>query len=163
MRKDIESCQDTEQSDCKIVGLEIIRRVTFEYPKTYGNVPPEEMTRWYVDESSQKIADRTKGNILKLVQHRPDELPEVITGLINSGKYFESIKYVVPMEKDSWVDGELSSRMVTETVLEIGEKALPFLEKSEEEYAKNLAKRLRRDITSKKIKESLKKLLPQKK
>lgn len=140
--------KDREQSDCKIVGLEINRQRTFDPNIPYGSVSPEDGTYYIIDGSSQKIANKTKKHLLKWVQQHPEYLPDVVNGLIDSGKYFESIKYEVP-KKDIWVDGELSSRMVTETILGIGEAALPFLEKSEEEYAKKLERMLQENITSK--------------
>lgn len=163
MGKDREPVQDTEQLGCKIVGLEIKRSKTFEPTKTYGNVPQEDIVHWYVDEDSQKIATRTKENILKLIQRDPGQLPCVIDALVVTGTFFESIKDVAPIDEDNWVDGELSSQMVTETVLGIGKAALDYLEKNKEEYAKTLTKKLRKDISSKQIEKFLKKPIPRNK
>jgi hypothetical protein len=136
--------------------LEVWRKREFE--------PTE---HWYINERSVGDSANAVDNIVAWVKRKPEKLPEVIERLIDNGEYFESLKDVVPMDKDGWIDGKLSSDAVTEIVLKIGPVALPFLEKSEEKYAKGLAKALqgkinadhRRDLLAR-IGLQIKKVLP---
>lgn len=155
--------QNNIESAPRIPGLEIKRYRDFEQVKVYGNVPPEEVEHWYIDEYSIKTSTNNRDILINSIKRHPEELPEIINKLVNTGVYFESIKYVVPMDKGEWTDGELSSRVVTEVMLAIGKDALPYLKENKEKYAKDMARKINREIMNKKIDGMFKSLLPRKK
>jgi len=98
-----------------------------------------------IDERSVFASTRKRDAILYSLKHQPDKYPEIIELLINTGVNFESKKNSRPTYGNGWIDGPLSSKVVKEIILTMGEKALPFLDESSEEYAKNLAKEIRKE------------------
>lgn len=168
MENGAENQHDNPELDSLIGKLTVMRDVVETPVKTYGNVSPEYNISWSADTDTIMTATQASSSILSLVRQKPQELPDVIKKLVESGTYFESIKYVQPRSDMSTptsdgVDGEISSRMVTETIMGIGETALPFLKRSKEKYAKDMAGKINREIMNKKIKGMLGNFLPRKK
>jgi len=168
MENGAENQHDNPELDSLIGKLTVMRDIVETPIKTYGNVSPEYDISWSANAYTIMTATQASSSILSLVRQNPRDLPEVIKKLIESGTYFGSIKNVQPRSDMSTptsdeVDGELSSLMVTETIMGIGEAALPFLKRSKEKYAKDMAGKINREIMNKKIKRVFENLLPRKK
>ncbi|MGA2910661.1 MAG: hypothetical protein ABSE04_02550 [Candidatus Microgenomates bacterium] len=105
---------------------------------------------WDVEEDSLRNAERAHFALGRLVARDPGKLPEVINGLVKKAEYFESIKYIED-KSERWVDAALSLKILTSVVLGIGEPALPLLSGKKEKTAKSLARKLRNEIRTEKI------------
>jgi hypothetical protein len=155
-----------------IKRLEVRRGIKYQDgnpSKTYGNVSPDDESYEEIDKTSLIAAQRAQTWIRKYTEWYPDELCSVVNKLVKKGKEYESIKYVETRDRveygkqvEEWVDGAESSRMVKETIIGLGKGALEYLDENDE-YSKDLAKKIRGDIRNQKIKEIFKNLLPRKK
>jgi hypothetical protein len=168
MENGAENQHENPELDSLIGKLTVMRDIVETPVKTYGNVSPEYNISWSANPDTIMTATQASSSILSFVRQNPRELSEVIKKLIESGSYFESIKNIQPGSDMSTptsdeVDGEMSSRMVTETIMGIGETALPFLRESKERYAKDMVGKINREIMNKKIKRVFENLLPRKK
>lgn len=96
-------------------------------------------------------ATKARDSIVALVHQDPEILSKVVEKLVDIGSDFDIIKkgeklgHLLGMQ-ENLVDGKISSKIVVETILEIGKPALPILKKRRGIYAKFLADKLRSEI-----------------
>jgi hypothetical protein len=121
-----------------IQGLEI---------KRYRGETDDKGEHWILDEVSIGTSTNKRDELIWTVKHQPDQMPEIVNKLIDTGDHFlsRSVKY---NNRGNWTDWELSSLVVEEAIRAIGEAAIPIIEKSNTQYAKNLLKKIKKENIS---------------
>ncbi len=152
---------------CDLVGRLEVRRCTKyrdgEPPKTYGNVPPDDMSYEAIDQESLNKTKAAQEEIWKLAKEQPETMPLIVAELVNKGIYYESSAheyYSMGKEaqamrncSESRSDSLWSCQIVAETVVSIGKPALPFLEERDEPFVKGIRSDLRKKVNSEKRRE----------
>jgi hypothetical protein len=137
--------------------LEITERRTWpaDQPKTYGNSVPEENIRIEINDIFAGDAQR---ELWKLVKQHPEYTPSIVNRLITKGIFYHHQQLTSTRNpgSDQWINNQLSSQIVTDTIFGIGPDALPFLEIHQDKYSKDIAKKLHQKIAVQNFKDTLK-------
>lgn len=123
-------------------GLEVKRHRAVNLVRSYGKTQ-DKKGYLHIDYPSVGRSVNSIDNIVGETRKHPEIVPEVVEKLIRTGIDFESIEEPSNKYAYEWVDKKLSLGAVKETITKIGPIALPYLERSKEEYAKTLAEALR--------------------
>jgi len=142
-----------------IVDLKITEQRIWplDQPKTYGNSVPEENIKIEINDVFAKDAQR---ELWKLVKRRPEYIPTVVNQLITKGIFYhhQQLTSTRDPRSDRWINNQLSSQIVVDTIFGIGPDALPFLESHQDKYSQEITKILHRKIALQNFKDTLKKI-----
>jgi hypothetical protein len=154
--------------------LEISEGINYEFYqrgpwwKQYGNTSdPDGEYEIKLNDGSINLANEAKKALLEFGNKQPEFLGQILTDLLNKKIPSEEPLYVLsrtetgfqmvtPEPSDehgwTWVSGPESRKMIEDTVLSFGLKAIPHLEAINSKKAHNLTVKIKRQELARKVK-----------
>lgn len=104
-----------------------------------------------IDDDSLEVAKDSQERIWKLIKEQSDLLPFIINELVYKGSYFESMAFAPVVDKEMYekddflqdeIDNLWTSQMLGETLVGIGEIAIPYLIDFDNDFSKKSIKKI---------------------
>ena len=157
-----------------ISDLEILEGINYEFynrgpwHKQYGNtMDPDGEYEVHLSQESIDSANKAKQSLWELGDKHPELLGQILAGLLNKQLPPDETRYLIsrtetgfqtvtpePSEEHgwTWVSGPESRKIIEDTVLGFGLKAIPHLESMESKRSRNLIAKIKRQEFRRKIK-----------